>query len=199
MKRLAVLVVLASPLSRPLLGFAQAALREDIRDIRGPLPAVPAWWQGHESLIVALAAGLVAGMVTWAVVRLTQRASDPRRVAIERIENARALARSAGAKAFAHEVSEAVRAYVEARFHIRAPRRTTEELLAELAQAPGSPLVRWRAPLADFLVSCDLVKFGGVSLREDEIDALVQSARTFVDTSAVKGPAAELLPAVNEA
>lgn len=186
MKRLAILLVLLSPITRPLLGFAQAALAQDIRDIRGPLAEPPAWWQAHESLLIALIAGALAGVATWIAVHLLRRAADPRRVAIERVEAARALARARGAKVFAHEVSEAVRAYVEARFQIHAPLCTTEELLSELAQDEASPLARFRAPLADFLVSCDLVKFGGVALREDEIDALVESARAFVEESAAR-------------
>ncbi len=186
MKRAAIALVLFSPLSRPLLGFAQAVLEDDIRDIRGPLPAPPAWWQEHESLMIARVAGLLAGVVAWIAVRLMSRAADPARVALDRLEAARAIAHRAGAKAFAHEVSEAVRAYVEARFAVRAPQRTTEELLSELAQDEGSPLARFRGSLADFLVCCDLAKFGGLTLREDEIDALVESARTFVEESAAR-------------
>lgn len=179
-----VYVVIASAVTEPLLGLAQDSIADDIRDIRGPLPIGGPWWAQYESFVLAGLAGLAAALLVWALIRLFQPAADPRAVALDRIQRARALAPQIGAKPFAHEVSEAVRAYVEARFDVHAREQTTEELLAALAQDESSPLSRWRGPLADFLVCCDLAKFGGAALSVHEMDALADSARELVEESA---------------
>lgn len=184
MKHGGLVVVLVSAATEPLLGLAQDSFASDIRDIRGPLPMPEPWWSQYESFLVAGLAGLAAALLAWALVRLFQPAPDPRAQAIARIDRARAMAPQLGAKPFVHEVSEAVRAYVEARFDVHAREQTTEELLATLAQDEASPLARFRGPLADFLVSCDLVKFGAASLSAAEIDALADSARLLVVESA---------------
>ncbi len=71
--------------------------------------------------------------------------------------------------AFYVEVSRILRAYLEDRFGLHAPERTTEEFLAELNQHGNqSPLDgRQRGALAGFLRQCDLVKFARVLPIED--------------------------------
>jgi hypothetical protein len=183
MKRCAVLLVLLSAVTQPLLAMAQEALARDIRDIRGPLSLPPALWDRYESLILATVAGLVAALSTWALARLLHRGPDPRVQALAHIERALAAAEEAGTHAFVDELGEALRGYVEQRFGVHAPRRTTEELLEELAADPRSPLARWRGPLAELLAQMDLVKFGGVALPEEEIGPLAERARRLVEES----------------
>jgi hypothetical protein len=57
------------------------------------------------------------------------------------------------------EASSLVREYIEERFEVRAPRMTTEEFL-QARQTMKILEDSHRALLADFLVQCDLVKFG---------------------------------------
>ena len=76
---------------------------------------------------------------------------------------------------FAVEVSEAARKYLEDRFGLRAPERTTEEFLAELS---GSVALdgRHKELLADFLTRCDLVKFARAVADRSELEALHRAA-----------------------
>jgi hypothetical protein len=59
--------------------------------------------------------------------------------------------------AFYVAVSAVLRGYLEERFGLRAPERTTEEFLQELEQSPA--LAGQRQELRAFLSQCDLVKF----------------------------------------
>lgn len=165
------------------MSFAQAApaVAADIRDIRGPIVEAAPWWAGFEGVaLVALIALVVAVFAAYAA-RALRRPKDARRIALSRI--ARAEARRSDAGGFAEELSEAVRAYLEARFGIHAPQRTTEELLEELAVGESSPLHRHRPALGAFLAQCDLAKFAGAALSSDDLDALSASARALVESS----------------
>lgn len=81
---------------------------------------------------------------------------------------------------FTVEVSEAARKYLEDRFGLRAPERTTEEFLAELS---GSVALdgRHKELLADFLTRCDLVKFARAVVDRSELEALHQAAVRLVE------------------
>ena len=72
---------------------------------------------------------------------------------------------------FCVEVSAAIRLYLEERFDLRAPERTTEEFLFELQ---GSPLLTpdQKQTLGDFLARCDLVKFARDVPEHYELEAL---------------------------
>ena len=83
-------------------------------------------------------------------------------------------------KPFSILVSGAIREYLEERFDFHAPDRTTEEFLYELQ---GSPLLTrdQKASLADFLASCDLIKFAKYEPTEMELRGLYQSALRLVN------------------
>ena len=72
---------------------------------------------------------------------------------------------------FCTVVSEILRTYLEERFGLRAPERTTEEFLAEL-QTSGSLDLRHKQVLADFLTRCDLVKFAQANPGRPELEEL---------------------------
>jgi hypothetical protein len=90
-----------------------------------------------------------------------------------------ALASISEPKLFSILVSGAIREYLEERFDFRAPERTTEEFLYELQ---GSFLLtrEQKASLADFLASCDLIKFAKYEPTETELRGLHQSALRLV-------------------
>jgi hypothetical protein len=153
---------------------------EDIRDIRGP-KAVPGSW-----LLPALLGGIlllaVAAIVVW---RLRRRARQAPALSLgeqtlRRLEAIRPLMLPATARAFGIEASEIVRTYIEKRFDVVATQRTTEEFLQGLLQTSSDSLTSHRPLLADFLQQCDFVKFAGVSLTSQDMEALFQSARAFV-------------------
>jgi hypothetical protein len=92
-------------------------------------------------------------------------------------------ATSAQVEAFYVDVSDVLRTYLEERFGLRAPERTTEEFLHDLEV--GDQLAReHRAELERFLSQCDLVKFAGAVPGEPEHLATFALAEAFVHTTA---------------
>ena len=84
----------------------------------------------------------------------------PHRVALDAIDalRARGWIEAGNAEPFYVELSSIVRAYVEGRFGLRAPERTTEEFIREAA-ASGQLEPAHRERVAGFLEQSDLVKF----------------------------------------
>ena len=80
---------------------------------------------------------------------------------------------------FYQALSDILRRYIEDRFGLRAPERTTEEFMVELTQADILAAGHKRL-LKDFLRHCDMVKFAKYSPQEPEIDGAVKACRSFV-------------------
>jgi hypothetical protein len=160
----------------PLAGAA-----DDIREIRGPIlaPEQPAWWP---YAVVALAAIVLALGVRWLIHRRGAPLS-PQAEALRTLEAARPLIDRSDPNGFSQLVSDAVRNYVERAFAVHAPRRTTEELLAQL-MTDASPVAAHRAELGRFLEFCDLAKYARWSLTRDDMTGMVASAETFVRATA---------------
>jgi hypothetical protein len=167
---------------------AHSAAATDIRDIRGPEPMVSAWiWA------VWGAAGVLLGTGTYLAWRWNQRrvliaVKSPRQFALEQLEAARVLMQARSVRAFSIAVSDVIRVYIEQRFQVRAAHRTTEEFLYDLLQPSDALLAAHRAPLADFLRHCDLAKFGGWTLTQQEMESMHQSARSFVLVTGQSAP-----------
>lgn len=155
----------------------------------GPLP----WPRGLLPWLF-LFAGLLAviGMVgagTFAWVRWVRRPRLPTPVsadekaieAIHRIEGAGWLERGEVDR-FYSELSGVIRHYIEDRFGLRAPERTTEEFLQEATQRPIL-IGGQRLALAHFLERCDLVKFAKVRPTTQEGGAALRAARAFVEAT----------------
>ena len=168
-----------------------AASDEDIRDIRGPKGVLPPW------LIPAVLAGaallIIGGYAAW---RRHRRPGKPRvllpfEVALQRLEEIRALLDSASAREFSIAVSDIVRQYIEVQFMVTATHRTTEEFLRDLLESSNAALAAHRGLLAEFLNRCDLAKFAGVSLSRQILESLHRSARSFVTESSKPPPAAQ--------
>jgi hypothetical protein len=83
-------------------------------------------------------------------------------------------------KPFSIAVSGAIRVYLEQRFDFHAPDRTTEEFLHEL-KASDLLTVEQKQSLAEFLESCDLIKFAKYEPTETELRALHASALRLVN------------------
>jgi hypothetical protein len=169
----------------------QAAVEQDIRDIRPPYHFPPGWlwlaWTAGGLALVALGYG------TWRWCRrFGVRVKPPYEIALERLEEARRLMQPEQARAFSIAVSEVVRDYIEKCFPVRAAHHTTEEFLRNLATRPDSPLMAHQPVLADFLVHCDLAKFARWILSARQMEAMLQSASAFI--VATGKPVAEISP-----
>jgi hypothetical protein len=164
---------------------ALAAAAEDIRDIRGPKSSSATW-----PMVAAVAAAILLVLAAWLIWRRRQGDGKGRMLSLaertlHRLEGLRPLMRPVTARAFSIAASEQIRLYTEEFFHVATVQRTTEEFLQSLLQTSDEALVRHRPLLTEFLNRCDLVKFAGDSLTENDMELLLQSARRFVlETSA---------------
>lgn len=157
------------------------------QDVRDAKPLKPlrqgAWWWGL--LALALLAGGV-GLWWWRRHRLAPEPivppPQPHEIALGALERLRqeGLPSRRQFEVYYVRLSDIVRAYIEARFTLRAPEMTTEEFLKALshgqALSPGH-----RSLLQDFLVRCDLVKFARYQPTEPEAAEAFHAARRFIE------------------
>ncbi|HPS55740.1 MAG TPA: hypothetical protein PLP05_09085, partial [Sedimentisphaerales bacterium] len=83
-------------------------------------------------------------------------------------------------KLFYEKISGILRHYIEDRFELNAPERTTEEFLAELkysAVLSGED----KNLLAQFLQQCDLVKFAKYQPEQQQVESTFTIVRDFVE------------------
>ena len=164
-----------------------AAATQEIPDIRGlkdviDIPTGNEWvlW-----LFVAAASMVVAGVAAWFVRRRLARRSEelasppppPHVVAWERLQRVLGLIHET--ERFCTEVSLIIRVYLEERFELQAPDRTTEEFLFEL-QSSKRLATEHKQLLANFLGECDMVKFAKAEPPEQELRNLHEAASRLV-------------------
>lgn len=154
-----------------------------IRDIKGPISIDVgwAWWW----VLAACAAGAMAllGAVTlWR--NRARRMATPLPAHEWALAQLDALERDGLPEAgqthpFWVRLSDIVRQYVERRFDLRAPERTTPEFLHE-ARANASLSEAHRTLLAQFLRMADMVKFAGVRPEARDCASALDTARLLV-------------------
>lgn len=81
---------------------------------------------------------------------------------------------------FYNRIQDILRNYIEGRFDIHAPERTTEEFMEELRNMADSPVVQYQKLLETFLRHCDLVRFAAHIPEKDEIQATFNACRDFI-------------------
>ena len=157
---------------------------EDIREIRGPKLIAADWlWL---ILLAAALALLLCGVAVWWWRRRQTRIPPltAAQAALRDLERIRDLVTPARARAFCIAASDILRRYLERQFDVTVTKRTTEEFLQDIERSPQSGLVAHRPLLTDFLQRCDVVKFGGAALESRSIEALYDSAQSFVRATA---------------
>jgi hypothetical protein len=153
------------------------ASQEDIRDIRPPVHiAAPFPWVAWTSGTLGAAALYI---VSWKLLRRKRR-KHAYEIALERLENTRALMRENDAEPFCLAVSDIVREFIEETLPVRAVHRTTNEFLRDLASLSYETLIPHHGALSNFLWHCDLAKFARWSLTVPQMEALLVSAKEFV-------------------
>lgn len=156
----------------------------DIHDIR-TLVEVPSSWDWLWGLLIGI---VVAGLLYWAFLywkkRRDRQAEEPSKPSEPAHERARQQLEAA--LEFLHDpdrfcvlVSSAIRSYLEERFDLRAPERTTEEFLDEL-QGSHHLNEEQKQSLAKFLTECDMVKFAKSEPEAFELKRLYESALQLV-------------------
>jgi len=179
------LVIVESLLDRP--GATPPA---DVRDIKGPV-AVPRDYRPLVWLAAAVLAVLAAAAGLYYVLNRRRRAvaaiapRPPHEVALEALAKLHAarLAEAGRQEEFYVRLSDIIRTYLEARFHLRAPEMTTEEFL-QVAQRDRQLSAAQRSALGAFLSEADLVKFARYVPAADDAERAYRAAREFVQSSA---------------
>jgi len=160
-----------------------------LRDIKPPVE-IPSGWVWAFWIVGIL---VVAGLLYWAWQRWRKKALEvpvvppvPAHIrARQKLEEALALLNDP--KAFCILVSDTIRWYLEERFDFRAPERTTEEFLHELAAT--ELLTRdQKESLGEFLQRCDLVKFARYEPGEPELRDLHAAALRLVEETEPERP-----------
>jgi len=157
----------------------------DIRPLKGPVEIPSTWdWLWWIALVALVA---IAAWLIWRKLRLKKTTPKPA-VVISAHRRAKDQLRQAtelmsDPYKFCSLVSDVLRGYVEERFQLKAPERTTEEFMGELR---SSTKLRpdHKSLLEDFLVRCDLVKFARFEPTVPELEGLLDSAYRFVEETA---------------
>jgi len=169
-----------------LLGEQRAELKiANIEDVVN-VPAEPSYWWIW--LLVSL--GIVAAVIFW-FYRRGQRVKELFRIfkpaheiAYERLRSLieEELVKAGKIKEFYERISDILRHYIEHRFNLKAPERTTEEFLVELASA--NVLGKQDGErLAEFLQHCDLVKFAKYDPTTEQIQKTFDLVKDFIETT----------------
>ena len=177
---------------RVRLMMAQVDAALEIREVKSPV-AIPSVWDWLGPLLVGVVLGGLLGWLAWRWWKGRRGRKEQPVVMVpahvrarERLEGALALLGQP--KLFCISISDTLRQYLEERFELRAPDRTTEEFLSELQGSPKL-VARQTEILSDFLVRCDLVKFALYEPGEQELRGLLEAALRLVDETAVeRGP-----------
>lgn len=181
--------------------FAAGEEAPALREVEGPLPVPPPAGRVllFAALAVAVAGAAAAGVMLWrrraARARVRAAVVPPHEAALQAL-------RELGAgglverdlRAFHTAVAAIVRGYLEQRFGVRAPRRTTEELLLTLAAGSWLDDLQRRA-LHAFLAQCDQVKFARARPAAAASEGLIDTATDLV-TATRPAPAVEAARAV---
>lgn len=165
-----------------LLSTNAPAWTNDIRAIRAPVPVPNVWaWAG---VLLAL---VILGLLAWWFWRRRAKPAQtpepgpvvpPHEKAREKLREALTLLDQP--RPFCILVSDTIRLYLEERFQLRAPERTTEEFLEELQHSPLLAFDQKRA-LGEFLMSCDLVKFARHEPARTELQGIYEAAVRLID------------------
>jgi hypothetical protein len=166
----------------------------DLRGEAGPFEIEPEPTRWGWALFITFTVATHLVIATLAVRRILRRREDirlhpplppPHETALAELARIRdsGLLDDGRTAEYTDRVSDVLRLYLEERFAIPAPERTTEEFLDEIARAPVLDRERKRF-LADYLTQCDLVKFAAAKPGRRELDELFGSSVRFVEETA---------------
>jgi len=167
-----------------LLGEQRAELKiEDIEDVVEIATEPSFWWVWVLGVVVPAGA---AGSWLWLrrkrVKELVRIFKPAHELAYERLRVLvkEDLVGAGRVKEFYERVSDILRHYIEHRFSLRAPERTTEEFLYELANTNALPESD-KDSLGQFLQHCDLVKFARHEPTTEQIQETFDLVKAFIE------------------
>ena len=161
--------------------------QQDIREVKPLIPVRSSWWWLLG--VVALIGGAVGA---WERRRRRKRAEapsaplqPPHEIACEALSKLRQedFPSRNRYEEYYVRLSGIIRAYIEARFGLKAPEMTTEEFLHATSNAQGLSSSHRRL-LQEFLERCDLVKFARYEPSRPEADEAFEAAHRFIQDTA---------------
>lgn len=163
---------------------------QGLNPIKGPvdLPRAPPAWQTLLALgVTVLLAG--AAFLVFRSTRAGRSGEAPPAVSAHELAYRdleelldQGLVERGEIKPFFSGLSDVLRRYIEHRFGIHAPKRTTEEFLADIHRDAPFPSDQ-KGLLVDFLQRCDLVKFAEHFPSPAEITGAIDACRAFIDAT----------------
>ena len=153
---------------------------EDIHDIKGLVPLPHNWWWLWSLLILAAVLALVYWL--WKRRQPTDASNAPApptpyELAIRALQQLRE--ENPPVEEFYTRLSDIVRHYLEGRFYLHAPERTTEEFLYEVTQ-DNALAQEHKDLLGPFLQESDLVKFARHHPEQSDMQRALEAAEKFV-------------------
>ncbi len=170
---------------------------QNFRDVKDPV-AVAADHDWRSIAEIGALVGGVAGVIVALLLWLRRRQAPVEVVVppyewvmtqLRELADAR-LIETGQVTAFYYRLSEIARGYIERRFGLMAPERTTEEFLDEMRTANVLP-IEYQTPLMEFLEACDLVKYARHEPTTAEIEQVFNTARDFVERTRPAAPRAQ--------
>jgi hypothetical protein len=172
--------------------------RPEIKDIKPPLVLPPdrVLQLLAAGLVLLLAAAVLSGFIFWRKRRhgtITPPLQlRPEEIALQELERllAEDLISRGEIKYFHTRISDILRRYIENRFGLHAPERTTEEFLVALSRekSSGHTLIgSHKTLLTDFLTQCDLVKFARHEPTPAETEKTLVICREFIEMTKERG------------
>jgi hypothetical protein len=169
----------------------------DIRDVVDiPAPHEPWSW---ERWAIVVGGAAVVGAIAALLVRrrpVSEAPPPPPHVlALEALDRlaASGLVERGAFREFYGELTDIVRTYIERRFGLMAPERTTEEFLRD-AEHSAELGLEHREMLRGFLRGADMVKFALHQPRAEDATEALAEGRSFVEGSALRPSIAEGAP-----
>jgi hypothetical protein len=161
------------------------------RDVKGPLslPMSRTWTWVWWSVGGIVSVAVIVVVIVWLVRRgrrpMIEPVIPPHEWAFDQLQMLidDKLIEQERVHEFYFRLSMIVRRYIELRFHLMAPERTTEEFLREMQRSDALPAAH-REALTQFLLACDMVKYALYLPKADEIENVFDTARDFVTQTA---------------
>ncbi|MEW6535121.1 MAG: hypothetical protein AB1454_05820 [Candidatus Auribacterota bacterium] len=177
-------------LTAPLFVTVESIITDDnaaLKEIKPPIIPSYAMNRKMTALITGAALGLVGILIGLAIWIRRKKAYVPPPVpphiialeALKKLKN-QGLIEAGKVKEYYFHVSLILRRYIENRFGLMAPERTTEEFLIDLQKTTVLNVDQKKA-LAQFLTHCDMVKFARYEPAQEEINAIYDTAVSFVE------------------
>jgi len=175
---------------------------KDIKSVVGPQSKKTWWWVWVLSGLVVAAGGAAVGIVLW-----RRRKVKPLRIlkaahelAYERLRKLAEedLIKQGKIKEFYEGISNILRWYIEHRFDLKAPERTTEEFLNEV-KATEVLSNEQKEMLREFLTHCDLVKFARYGPTKAEIQQTFDLTRKFIEATRITEKQVDVTEQVRQA